>query len=239
MNTTYSPNFEIGWIYHVIAPTVTSTTFCMSDVLIAAITINMTIQFKLLQERLRDTFKHLGTDDKNNKTVSVTDSSREWPILQKSIKKIVIHHLSLIDLVGNIEEVFSVLLLIGVISSLSIASFSLYYASVLPLLDFSAVQSYFEVSAVILTLFVISYCGTGLSESSEYIASICYEINFIGTDIRFQKSLLLIMMRSQKPVRITIGKFAGLSIEIFVWFMRSIYTYFMVLRKSNESLNKS
>ncbi|KAF2879493.1 hypothetical protein ILUMI_26688 [Ignelater luminosus] len=177
----------------------------------------MTIQFKIFQEIIRNTFKHLGTIDKNDKAVSVTDSSKEWSILQKAIKKSVIHHLCLIDLASNIEEVCSVLLLIGVISGLSITTFSLYYASVLPLLDIGALQSYFEVLAIIGPLFVLCYCGTELSKSSEYIANICYKIDFIGTDIRFQKSLLLIMIRSQKPIRITVGKFAGLSTEVFSW----------------------
>ncbi|KAF2895754.1 hypothetical protein ILUMI_10422 [Ignelater luminosus] len=222
MNTTYSPNFEIGWAHHVIGVSVAATTFVMSDVLIATITINITLQFKILQKILRDTFKHLGINDRDDETVSVTDSSKKWKTLRTEIKKIVIHHLSLIDLVGNLEAVSSVLLLIGVISGLSITSFSLYYASVLPLLDFTALQSYFEVLATIVPLFVVCYCGNELSKSSEYIANMCYKINFIGTDIKFQKSLLLIMMRSQKPVRLTIGKFAGISIEIFTWVSKPV-----------------
>lgn len=84
-----------------------------------------------------------------------------------------------------------------------------------PALDFKALQSYLEVIYIISALFFLCYCGTELSEASQSIASACYEADFIGTDIRFQKSLIFIMMRSQRPAQITVGKFTGLSIAIF------------------------
>lgn len=75
---------------------------------------------------------------------------------------------------------------------------------------------------IITTLFLVCYYGTILSLSSKSIADACFEINFIGSDIRFQKYLLLIMARSQKPVRLTAGGFAELSMVIFVWVLKHL-----------------
>ncbi|KAF2895753.1 hypothetical protein ILUMI_10421 [Ignelater luminosus] len=209
INITYSPNYEIAWMYQSCAVTIASSGFVMTDFLVAALLVDLTTQYKILRMRMQRTFQELAvTDDTSNLS---------WPHLHHLIKQCVTHHLSILKLTSDVEEVCSTLVFIGVIAGLSVTSFSIYYASVLPPLDFKALQSYLEAGMIILALFYLCYCGTQLSEASQSLASACYETNFIGTDVRFQKDLAFIIMRSQRPIKITVGKFVGLSIGIFTF----------------------
>ncbi|KAK4887851.1 hypothetical protein RN001_004122 [Aquatica leii] len=228
-NTSYSPNFEIAWLYHSIGPTMTASGFCITDFLIAALIIDITTQYKVLRITIKERFKVI-QDLKDNSSIS---EETKYQFLRQMVKDTVTHHLTLISLTNNIKTMCSSLLLITVISSISIMTFSLYYASVLPMLSTAALLSYFEISAIASTLFLVSYFGTQLAIASENIAHTFYEMDFVGLDVRFQKSLLLIIMRGQKPSWLTIGGFTNLSIGVFAWVIRTTYSYLMILRKNS------
>lgn len=53
-------------------------------------------------------------------------------------------------------------------------------------------------------LLLLSFWGDQVIIESAKIASLCYEVDFVGLDIRIQKSLLIIQL--QKPIQLTIGK---------------------------------
>ncbi|XP_031342011.1 odorant receptor 49b-like [Photinus pyralis] len=222
LNITYSPNYEVAYVYEVLSVYLVSSIVCFSNVLITTILIDMTVQFKLFRNCIRNNFK------------SLNDQNKSWTILQRFLKDIVERHLSLIDLMQQIEMACSKLVLIDVLANLLIICFSCYYASVLPLFDSKAFQAYFEVVVVSLSQFSMSYFGTQLSVASQSIADTCYELDFIGTDIRFQKGLLIVMRRSVKPLYITVGGFSMLSITVFVMIMKNSYSFLMVLRSTNN-----
>ncbi|KAK5638845.1 hypothetical protein RI129_013140 [Pyrocoelia pectoralis] len=167
INITYSINYEIAYIYEVLSVSLVSSTVCFTNVLITAILIDMSVQFRLFENYIRNSFSQL--------------------------------------------------------------------VSILPLFDTKAFQAYFEVIVVSVSQFIMSYYGTQLSIASQSISDTCYELNFVGTDVRFQKGLLMIMRRSSKPLFITVGGFAVLSINVFVMIIRSSYSYLMVLRNTNTS----
>ncbi|KAF5303884.1 hypothetical protein FQR65_LT18911 [Abscondita terminalis] len=170
----------------------------------------------------------------NRLTNSLISERKKYQHLQEVIKRTVKHHLTLINVTNELKIVGSNVLLITAIASICIMTFSLYYASVLPMLSTAALLSYFEVSAVSSTLFMLSYFGTQLATASEDISNTLYEMDFVGLDIRFQKSLLLIIMRSQKPSWLTIGGFTNLSISVYAWVLRTTYSYVMILRKNSQ-----
>ncbi|KAF5294997.1 hypothetical protein FQA39_LY13307 [Lamprigera yunnana] len=229
-NTSYSPNFEIAWLYHCIGPTMTASGFCITDFLIASLIIDVTMQYKILRGNIKKHFIVIAGIEENNEL----SNDEKYQYLKKIIEGIVTQHLSIINITNDLNEMCSGLLLIAVTASMGIMAFSSYYASVLPMLSTAAFLSYFEVSAVASTLFLMCYFGTHLSIATENIASTLYKMDFVGLDIRFQKSLMLIIMRSQKPCWLTIGGFSDLSIGVFAWIIRNTYSYLMILRKNTQ-----
>ncbi|XP_031341105.1 odorant receptor 67a-like [Photinus pyralis] len=212
VNITYSPNYELAYIYQLASVYLVSSIVCFSNVLIAAILIDMSVQFQLFNRFITQKYANILTED-----------------YVPSIRQIVQRHLSLIGIMAEIEKACSMPLIIDVVLGLLIICFSGYYASVLPLFDLKATQSYFEITATTMSIYVVSYYGTKVTLEIETVSNgtkvtleietvsnTCYHINFIGTDLRFQKSLIIIMRRCQKPVVIIVGKFTALSIVVFV-----------------------
>ncbi|KAB0800143.1 hypothetical protein PPYR_08023 [Photinus pyralis] len=224
-DTTYSPNFEIAWFYHTVATLGCSSIYCFADFLIAGLIIDLTTQYTVLTETIKIQFK--STCSEKNKEPSYED-------LKAFIGSVVSHHTSLIQLTTEVNSACADLLLITVMASLVTVSSAMYYATVVPMQSTAAVLSIFEMLAVITSMFVLSYFGTQLSTASQNVANACYELDFIGLDVRFQKSLLMIIMRCQRPAWLSVGGFTNLSIAVFTWMMRSTYSYFMILRKNQQ-----
>lgn len=69
------------------------------------------------------------------------------------------------------------------------------------------------------------YWGNEVALESQAVAKACYDVDFVGTDIQFQKGLALIIKRSHKPVNMTAGKFTKLSLKMYAWV--NILLYYM------------
>lgn len=77
-------------------------------------------------------------------------------------------------------------------------------------------QDFFYLIFVTIQVFSFCFWGNEVTLESQNVGQAAYEANFVGSDVDFQKGLALIMHRSLKPVYITAGKFANLSIQTFV-----------------------
>lgn len=58
--------------------------------------------------------------------------------------------------------------------------------------------------------------GNEITLESANVGKVVMEIDYVGTPKSFQKSLVLLMARSQRPVVVTAGKFVNLSLETLV-----------------------
>lgn len=59
INRTYSPNYEIAWIYQSCAVTIASSVFCMTDFLVAALLVDLATQYKILRKHMQRTLQEL------------------------------------------------------------------------------------------------------------------------------------------------------------------------------------
>lgn len=70
---------------------------------------------------------------------------------------------------------------------------------------------------IICEISLICYWGNEISLESQNVIHACYDVNFFGSDVRFQKALFLIMERSKRPITLTAGKFSPLTLGTFLW----------------------
>lgn len=68
INTTYSPNYEVAFFFQCFAAYMASSVYCVINVLIVAILVDLTVQFKILRIKFLKTFRNVG--EKNNSNVS-------------------------------------------------------------------------------------------------------------------------------------------------------------------------
>ncbi|KAF5273048.1 hypothetical protein FQR65_LT04790 [Abscondita terminalis] len=225
LNITYSPNFEIVYVYEsfsVIHSTmITSTVWA----LIFGMLDYITTQFKILQHHLRT----LIITAKKSLAENTIESEISWEVLRKEIRKCVLYHISITNILTEFEDIFSYGIFFIFLSIQSMICIDIYRASLLSFQDLRTYRIFVETIAVSIGLFLINLTGENMTYECGQICNAIYEINFLGSDIRFQKSLIILMRQCQKPVRIKAGKFIEISLMsfakvVYVFYHNRVYT---------------
>ncbi|KRT78370.1 hypothetical protein AMK59_7488 [Oryctes borbonicus] len=125
--------------------------------------------------------------------------------------------MAIMDIANQFEELFNILVLMIFFATLFILCFVMYHASLFDLLSIRAAQDFSYVTLVAIQVFLYCYWGNEVRLESEEIANACWQVDFVGIDVQFQKSLVLMIRRCQKPIVLTAGKFTKLSLETYVW----------------------
>lgn len=84
---------------------------------------------------------------------------------------------------------------------------------------------------VLIQVLLLCIGGQKIIDSSKEIAIAVYELNWYeNMNNEERRSLMMIMIQSQKMCRLTAGKFAKISLKSFMMISKSAYSYFMLLK---------
>ncbi|XP_043273905.1 odorant receptor 9a-like isoform X1 [Venturia canescens] len=138
-------------------------------------------------------------------------------------------HQGAIRFANAIESTHTIVLLlvIGVsVVSLSVSGYQV-------IMNFNKPSEAFRFAIFVLAqffhLFYLSWPGQKLIDHSQRIHDLVYEAQWYETTPRSQKLILLMMMRSIEPCKLTAGKFFEMSFTSFSLIMRTSMSYFTVL----------
>nr|AVH87275.1 odorant receptor 34 [Holotrichia parallela] len=150
-----------------------------------------------------------------------------------SITQLMRHHQKILELAEGAEDTFSFLMLIQFLFSLALICFQLFQLSIytLPSVKFFSMLSYLLL--MLYQIFVYCYHGNEVMLYSLSVIDAVFESNWVMVNIKCQKSLLLLMLRASRPIKMTAGKFVYLSLESFMSIVRGSGSYFMVLTNMN------
>ncbi|KAF5291262.1 hypothetical protein FQR65_LT11440 [Abscondita terminalis] len=157
----------------------------------------------------------------------------EWNYLKKQLKDVVTYHTAILDVAKLIEDAFNLCNLVKYISLSLVICLMMFGMSRIPITDGLFLTLSIYIILAFVPMQIVCYYGNEVIIQSQDIANCCYDAHFVGADIRLQKGLLLTIQRSQRPIKITVGKFAPLSLATSLAIMRAAYSYFMVLRELN------
>ncbi|KAK4882956.1 hypothetical protein RN001_006275 [Aquatica leii] len=202
VNITYSPNFEIVFVYQSCAVFSSAIVAATIIVIITGVLSYIATQFKILQHNLKIMLSNKNLDN----------SDVYWNALRKEIEKCVVYHIHITKTLKKFEGMFSIAMLFVFISFSCNVCFDMYRASIIPLQNMGFYRTVFEVTIVLAALFLINKCGETVTYESEQVANAVYNIEFVGTDVRFQKCLVNLIRQSQKPIRVKAGKFIDMSL---------------------------
>ncbi|KAF2889866.1 hypothetical protein ILUMI_16307 [Ignelater luminosus] len=223
VNVTYSPNFEIILVYQVFSMSCYAGCFCATDLLAAAALAHISYQFKILQHYIKNVMKFCYKEmlkeasTVKSKMANYDTSLIPWKYLKNGLSKIVDYHLAIIDIAEELENIFSGMLLVVFISTLAVVSLVIYRLSLIPFSDSRIFVAFGEVLLGLGQTILICFWGEQIINESELVVSSVFEMDFVGTDVRFQKGLILVVQRSQKPVRLTAKGFAIIGLSTFTW----------------------
>ncbi|XP_067644927.1 odorant receptor 10 isoform X2 [Eurosta solidaginis] len=140
-------------------------------------------------------------------------------------------HITIIKYAEDLEAMFTFVNFVDVFLFCFAICLMLVYSS----MDFSAalmlkgLQPMFLQAAL---LFLLFRFGHDFSDESLNVAHAAYNTDWINRSLQFQKSILFIITRSQKPLQLTVAGFKPLTMEVFVSILRISYSFFSVLQSS-------
>ncbi|XP_011878148.1 PREDICTED: odorant receptor Or2-like isoform X2 [Vollenhovia emeryi] len=85
-------------------------------------------------------------------------------------------------------------------------------------------------SGLVVNIFLENWQGQKIMDCSEKVFESAYKLEWYKMPVMSQKLLIMIMIRSKKPLTITAGKILILSYVTFNTVMRTGFSYFMILR---------
>lgn len=95
----------------------------------------------------------------------------------------------------------------------------------------------FSAITIIVQKLLICYFANMLVEKNNQVEVAIYQTSWILTPPRFRRQFQLLILRLQKPVRLTAWKFFDITLESFTFFMRNSYQYFTVFKIAYARFN--
>ncbi|XP_061928008.1 putative odorant receptor 92a [Apis cerana] len=199
---TVSPLYEIIVTIQLIMQFMFATMAGMFMTIIATFVLHVASQLDIICDRLSE----------------ILDAHKEQELRIRIIKKLIAKHQRTLNLSENIENIFTFIslsqfffniLVICFVNFILVTSIGTEQAPTV----ISKCFPYYV--ALNFEALILCYTGEYLSSKSENINWIAYNSNWYELSIYEIRVLLLLTMRSQKPLTLTIGKYMKLSLETF------------------------
>ncbi|XP_067206881.1 odorant receptor 13a-like isoform X2 [Linepithema humile] len=148
------------------------------------------------------------------------------------IRKLIKKHQRIIDFSENIETIYSNIALMLFVSDTLIiccVGFVIVTSIGTPNAVATIIKSLAFYAVINLEAFMFCFAGEYLSVKSKTIGDAAYNSQWYETKFQDSRIILLLIMRSQNQLTITVGKFADLSLERFASFVRGAASYVSVM----------
>ncbi|XP_017882995.2 uncharacterized protein LOC108626689 [Ceratina calcarata] len=160
------------------------------------------------------------------------DSRNEKEVRLTSMRGIIVKHERVIVLSENIESLFTMVALAQFLYDIIVMCFiGFVLVTSLDTGQFFTVLSrtFSYYLAINFEALILCYTGEYLTTKSEYVGWVVYNSNWYDWSVQETRALLLIILRSQKSLTLTIGKFTTLSLVTFANINSYIEEYYKVL----------
>ncbi|KAF5307432.1 hypothetical protein FQR65_LT06946 [Abscondita terminalis] len=214
LNVKYSPVFEIFLVYQ--------------NVTIIYLVVSMAIIFTIIVGCLNFIATQLIILQNDIKTIVLDDDTHL--IDEGKLINFVNDHISVLKLTDEVSAVYSKIILITFLGVMSTNCLEIYLISALPVKDMSSVTLFLEVLAGLFAIFLICAAADNIDNESIRLANAVYEVNFVGTSVSFQKSLIIILRQAQRPIEIKSAGIMSVSFVTFTAILRTMYSAYTMLK---------
>ncbi|KAF5283287.1 hypothetical protein FQR65_LT14029 [Abscondita terminalis] len=180
----------------------------------------ISVHFQILQNKLK---------------VIVKGVDQSYELLKVELKDGVAHHREIIAVLKNVSAIFNktIGILFGCI--LIANCIEIFQIKYLRKQDVGVTGIMLECLIVSIHSLMICNAGENVIRQSGLIADAVYEIDFVGTDLRFQKSLTMVMRFAQIPVRIRAWNLVDVSFVTYTSIISKTYSAFVMLKNLNAN----
>ncbi|KAF3054259.1 Odorant receptor 047 [Nylanderia fulva] len=151
---------------------------------------------------------------------------------QRLVREFVHHHRYVYRFAERINAVFTLMILLQFSISSTVLCLSIYKMSKKSLLSFEFAWSLSYLGCMLMQIYLYCWFGNEVTLKSTEIGNAVYEMDWPMLPVDLMKTLLLIITRSKKPIKITSGYIITLSNESFMKIIRISYSAYNVLQSS-------
>ncbi|XP_052758088.1 odorant receptor 4 isoform X4 [Galleria mellonella] len=203
--------WPIVYLHHVWSTVIVAAYVFGSDTLFYALCTYIQMHFKILRHRFENMVK---------------DSTEET---RAQLVKNIVRHQELIELVNQVEILYSKSTLFNIVTSsvlICLSGFNITTLKDTSVIILFGTFLYMSLSQISL----LCYFGDLLMNSSIQLTGGIYNSLWYETDQEIKKCILLIIIRTQKPCKLTAAKFADLNLSAFTTILSRSWSYFALLR---------
>ncbi|XP_011251206.2 odorant receptor 13a-like [Camponotus floridanus] len=162
----------------------------------------------------------------------ITRQSIEQGAAKGIMKKVIVRHQKIISFCNNIEGLFSNIALIHFVSNILVIcclGFLIVISIGVPGGSIVLVKSVLFYVAICLGAFIFCFVGEYLSTKSRMIGDAAYKSLWYESNSNQHRDVLIMILRSQKQLTLTVGKFVDLSLQQFTDIVKASASYVSVL----------
>nr|ARO70233.1 Odorant Receptor 21 [Dendrolimus punctatus] len=226
VDVTKSPAYEIAYVHQSLAVALVAITTCSLDTMVLSLVAVCRCRIKLLQLKLTNLFHDMEIDGKR---LLSDDNNRK---VAERLRTCIIKHQAILESGFQIRKCFAYSILAQFSVStviLCLAAYQLGEVEVSKKLRLALKMAY--LLCMVVQVFMYCYQGNCISEESVEVADTIYEMPWYVCSLPIRKSLLVMMIRSRRPIELTAGGFVTLSLECFMSIIKVSYSFFTVLRQ--------
>ncbi|XP_022115688.2 putative odorant receptor 92a isoform X1 [Pieris rapae] len=148
---------------------------------------------------------------------------------KEDLRELVLRHQELIELVNEVQKIYSTSMLFNII----ISSFTICFCGFNITVIKDVGTSFAFLNFLLMSLyqiFMLCFFGDIISVSSTRIGDAIYKSKWYEAKPAFKRSLFIIIMRSRKPCVLSAAKFATLNLTAFTKILSRSWSYFALLR---------
>ncbi|XP_033324226.1 odorant receptor 13a isoform X2 [Megalopta genalis] len=213
INHTVSPIFEFFYLFNVTAGGFGGSMIAGATSFNLIVIMHGSAKFAVLRKRL----EAINGKDPDSSSV---------------MRECIIRHQKAIEFADALERIINVLALGQFVISTGLICFAGFQITSM-MEDKGRLMKYSTfLNSAILELFMFSFSGDGLIEESESVGLSAYNSGWMKS--RYCPRLMIMMMRSMVPSKITAAKFYSMSLESFSTVLSTSFSYFTVLTATKE-----
>ncbi|KAF5289697.1 hypothetical protein FQR65_LT11751 [Abscondita terminalis] len=214
LNVKYSPHFEIFCVYQNLVFIYVGVTSSVIFTTIVGSLNFIATQLIILQNDIK----------------AIVQDDETHLVDKEKLINFVNNHICVLKLTDEVSAIYSKTILVTFLGVMTLSCLDIYLISVLPAQDLSSVTVLSEVLLALTAIFLICAASDNIDNESIRLAKAIYEVNFVGTSLSFQKSLIIILQRAQKPMEIKSAGIMNVSFLTFTAILRTMYSAYTMLK---------
>nr|QXE93189.1 odorant receptor 8 [Eucryptorrhynchus scrobiculatus] len=185
---------------------------CGSQVIMQSLMVFISSNLHILQIRLRKMF-------------SVAETN-----VTQHLSKLIEDHQFIIGFVEDLNNsINSIILLEFLLDSVNLAAALLQIITAQSIIEITFSLVYFVL--LLSQLFILAWSANEIYTQSFNVSNAIYESNWMDQSEPIKKTMLIMLMRAQKPLALTIGPFRPMNMEAGLMTVKGAYTYAGVMRQ--------